>query len=83
MPNNRKSRIQSVLIWGKITRIVVGANVNQRRLVNGLIHDKLWDRCRIHLLNMIDDFNREGLGVDINFSLPAARITQSLDKIIK
>ncbi|WP_144235542.1 DDE-type integrase/transposase/recombinase [Snodgrassella communis] len=31
--------------------------------------------------NVIDDFNREALGIDIVVSLPAGRITRYLDKL--
>ena len=31
---------------------------------------------------MIDDFNREALGIDVNFSLPSERVIRSLDQII-
>jgi putative transposase len=35
------------------------------------------------LLNVVDDFNREGLGIEVDFSLPAERVTRSLDRIIE
>jgi len=31
----------------------------------------------------IDDFNREGLGIEVDFSLPAARVIRSLDQNIE
>jgi len=34
------------------------------------------------LLNALDDFNREGLGTEVDFSLPAERVIGSLDRII-
>ncbi|MDO8983076.1 integrase core domain-containing protein, partial [Cypionkella sp.] len=34
-------------------------------------------------LNVLDDFNREGLGIEVDFSLPAERVTRSLDRIIE
>ena len=34
------------------------------------------------LLNVVDDFNREGLGIEADFSLPAPRVIRSLDRII-
>jgi len=44
---------------------------------------RLWDGRSIHLFNVIDDFNREGLGINVDFSLLAARFIRSLDKIIE
>jgi putative transposase len=31
------------------------------------------------LFNVIDDFNREALAIDIDFSMPAARVVRSLE----
>ena len=47
------------------------------------MHDQLSDGRSIRLFNVVDDFNREGLGIDIDFSLPAARVIRSLDQIIE
>jgi putative transposase len=38
---------------------------------------------RFRTFNVIDDFNREALGIDIAVSLPAGRITRYLDKLAK
>ncbi len=32
---------------------------------------------------MLDDFNREGLGIEVDFSLPAERVIRSLNQIIE
>ena len=32
---------------------------------------------------MLDDFNREGLGIEVDLSLPAARVIRSLEQIIE
>ena len=32
---------------------------------------------------MIDDFNREGLAIDVDFSLPSERVVRSLEQIIE
>ncbi|MBW8306411.1 MAG: DDE-type integrase/transposase/recombinase [Thiobacillus sp.] len=32
---------------------------------------------------MLDEFNREGLGIEADLSLPAARVIRSLDQIIE
>jgi putative transposase len=47
------------------------------------MHDQLADGRRIRLFNVIDDFNREGLGIDVDFSLPSERVIRSLDHIIE
>lgn len=45
--------------------------------------DRLADGRQFRLLNVVDDFNREGLGIEIDFSLPAERVVRSLEQIIE
>jgi putative transposase len=45
--------------------------------------DKLGDGRQFRLLNVLDDVNREGLGIEVGFSLPAERVIRSLDRIIE
>ena len=45
--------------------------------------DRLADGRAFRLLNVLDDFNREGLGIEIDFSLPAERVIRSLNSIIE
>lgn len=47
------------------------------------MHDSLQNGKPYRLLNIIDDCNREGLGMEIDFSLPAARVIRTLDRIIE
>ncbi len=44
--------------------------------------DRLGDGRAFRLLNVLDDFNREGLGIEVDFSLPAERVIRSLDPIV-
>ena len=44
--------------------------------------DRLGDGRAFRLLNVLDDFNREGLGIEVDFSLPAERVIRSLERII-
>jgi putative transposase len=46
-------------------------------------HGQLADGRSIRLFNVIDDFNREGLCIEVDFSLPAPRIVRSLDQLIE
>lgn len=43
--------------------------------------DALFTGKRFRTANVIDDFNREGLGIEIGFSIPAQRVTRWLDNI--
>lgn len=45
--------------------------------------DRLADGHAFRLLNVLDDFNREGLGIEVDFSLPAERVIRSLNNIIE
>jgi len=56
---------------------------NQRNLVNGLMHDQLEDGRSFRLLNILDDFNRDGLGIEVDFSIPAERVIRTLDHLIE
>lgn len=47
------------------------------------MHDQLSDGRRYRLFNVIDDFNREALAMDVDLSLPAARVVRALDQVIE
>lgn len=47
------------------------------------MHDQLADGRRYRLFNVIDDFNREGLAMEIDLSLPAERVVRALDNVIE
>ena len=45
--------------------------------------DALWSGRRFRTFNVIDDFNREALRIEIDTSLPARRIVRALDELIE
>jgi putative transposase len=47
------------------------------------MHDQLADGRSFRLFNVLDDFNREGLGIEADFSLPSERVSRALDQIIE
>lgn len=47
------------------------------------MHDQLGDQRSYRLFNVIDDFNREALGIEVDLSLPAARVIRALNQIIE
>lgn len=47
------------------------------------MQDSLENGRSYRLFNIIDDFNREGLGIEVDFSLPAMRVVRTLDQIIE
>ncbi|HPR07496.1 MAG TPA: IS3 family transposase [Denitromonas sp.] len=47
------------------------------------MHDALSNGRSFRLFNVLDDFNRQGLGIEADFSLPAERVIRSLEQIIE
>jgi len=45
--------------------------------------DALWSGRRFRAFNVIDDFNREALRIEIDTSLPAVRVVRALDELIE
>ena len=43
------------------------------------IHDTLWDGRKFRMLNILDDFNRELLHIETDFSLPCLRVIRVLE----
>ncbi len=60
----------------------VPATINQVWSMD-FMHDQLADGRSFRLLNVLDDFNREGLGIEVDLSLPSARVIRSLVQIIQ
>lgn len=47
------------------------------------MHDQLADGRSYRLFNVIDDFNREGLAIEVDFSLPTTRVIRALNQTIE
>ena len=47
------------------------------------MHDALADDSSFRTFNVLDDYNREGLGIEVDKSLPALRVIRSLEQIIE
>ena len=47
------------------------------------MHDSLRDGRSFRTFNVLDDYNREGLGIEVDFSLPALRVIRALEQIIE
>ena len=45
--------------------------------------DQLRSGRAFRTFNVLDDFNREGLGIDVDLSLPSERVKRALDQIIE
>jgi len=47
------------------------------------MHDQLADGRNFRLLNVLDDYNREGLAMEVDLSLPTERVIRTLNNIIE
>lgn len=47
------------------------------------MHDQLFDGRSFRTFNVIDDYNREGLCIEVDFSLPTERVIRALEQIIE
>jgi putative transposase len=47
------------------------------------MHDRLADGRGFRTFNVLDDYNREGLGIEVDLSLPSARVIRALERIIE
>ena len=47
------------------------------------MHDQLEDGRSYRLFNVIDDFNREGLAIEADFSLPSERVIRVLEQVME
>lgn len=61
--------------------LAVPTNVNQVWSMD-FMRDQLADGRSIRVLNVIDDFNREALGIEVDFSLPSERVIRTLKQLI-
>jgi putative transposase len=52
-------------------------------LIGFFMADQLADGRPIRTLNVLDDFNREGLAIEVDFSPPAERVVRSLNQVIE
>ena len=43
--------------------------------------DALWDGRRFRAFNVIDDFRREALAIEVDLNLPATRVIRTLERV--
>lgn len=48
-----------------------------------IMHDQPNDGRSFRTFNVIGGYNREGLGIEVDLSLPALRVIRSLERIIE
>lgn len=62
--------------------LFVPATINVRWSMD-FIHDQLNDGRALRLFKVLDDYNRERLGIEVDLSLPVERVTRPLSQFIK
>jgi len=60
----------------------VPTSINQVWSID-FMSDSLSDGRLLRTFNVLDDYNREGLAIDVDLSLPSARVIRSLEQIIE
>ena len=79
---NLRIRPRRRLRRDKPDALSVPAAVNQVWSMD-FMSDALSDGRTIRMFNVIDDYNREALGIEIDVSLPSLRVIRSLEQIIE
>lgn len=78
---NLRIKPRKRLVRDKPDALVVPLRINQVWSMD-FMHDQLVSGKSFRMLNVIDDFNREALGMEIDFSLPSERVIRALSQII-
>ena len=79
---NLRIKPKKRLIREKPDALAVPDNINQCWSMD-FMHDQLQTGRSYRLFNVIDDFNREGLAIEVDFSLPAERVIRALNQVIE
>lgn len=79
---NLRIKPRQRIVREKPEALAVPETINQTWSMD-FMHDQLSDGRNFRLFNVLDDFNREGLGIEVDLSLPAPRVIRALDQIIE
>jgi putative transposase len=78
---NLRIKPRKRLVREKPEALTVPQGINQVWSID-FMHDQLENGKTFRLLNVIDEFNREAIGMEIDFSLPSERVIRELKQII-
>ena len=78
---NLRIKPRKRLVREKPEALTVPLAINQVWSMD-FMHDQLEDGRTFRLFNVIDDFNREAIGMEVDFSLPSERVILELKQII-
>ncbi len=79
---NLRIKPKKRLVREKPSPLEVPTNINECWSMN-FMHDQLQNGRSYRLFNVLDDFNREGLSIEVAFSLPSERVIRALDQVIE
>ena len=79
---NLRIKPKKRLVREKPEPLVVPESINECWSMD-FMHDQLQSGQNYRLLNVIDDFNREGLAIEVDLSLPSQRVIRTLEQIIE
>jgi putative transposase len=79
---NLRIKPKKRLVRRKPDPLIVPVAINQVWSMD-FMHDQLSDQRSYRLFNVIDDYNREALGIEVDLSLPTVRVIRSLEQIIE
>lgn len=79
---NLRIKPKKRLVREKPESLTVPESINQVWSMD-FMHDALSDGRAFRLLNILDDFNREGLAIEVDLSLPSARVIRTLEQAIQ
>jgi putative transposase len=78
---NLRIKPRKRLVRAKPEALTVPQGINQVWSMD-FMHDQLEDGRTFRLFNVIDDFNREAIGMEVDFSLSSERVIRELKQII-
>jgi len=79
---NLRIKLKKRIVREKPESLAVPEAINGSWLMD-FMHDYLFYGRSFRLFSVIDDFNRAGLSIDVDFSLPAEVVIRCLDRIIE
>lgn len=79
---NLRIKPRKRLVREKPDKLLVPESPNEVWSMDFMSH-KLTDGRKFRTFNVLDDYNREGLGIEVDISLPSQRVIRSLDNIIE
>lgn len=77
LPRRGKKRLP-----GRMKQSLAATSLPNQCCSCGFMADALWPGRKFRTVNIINEFNREGLRIEIDTSLPAAQVTRALNELV-